>query len=84
MSDGAAVMIGYRTGVSTLLQHQKPNLLSVHCTYQRLPLAAAQATAEITYVKKFKEIQADQIIMVGHWTKVRTFPRIVRSRVALI
>ena len=45
-------MIERRAGVSTLLKHQNPNLLSVHCICHRLALAASQAAAEITYVKK--------------------------------
>ena len=51
-SDGAAVMIGRHGGVSTLLQQQNINLLSVHCICHRLALAASQAAAEIDYVKK--------------------------------
>ena len=55
-SDGAAVMIGCHTGVSTLFQRQNSNLLSINCICHRLALASSQAAAEITYVKKFREI----------------------------
>ena len=49
-SDGAAAMI------AGVLQRQNPNLLSVHCICHQLALAASQAAAEITYVKKLKDI----------------------------
>ena len=57
-SDGAAVMIGSRGGVATLLKETTPWMISNHCVAHRLALAAAQAADEVPYVKKFKAILA--------------------------
>ena len=53
-SDGAAIMIGSRGGVATLLKQKCP--ISNHCVAHRLALAAAQAADEVAYVKKIKAI----------------------------
>ena len=55
-SDGAAVMIGRNSGVSTQLKALNPALISIHCICHRLALAAAQAAGEITYLNKVQEI----------------------------
>ena len=55
-SDGAAVMIGRNTGVSTQLKILNPALINVHCICHRLALASAQAAGEITYLQKVQEI----------------------------
>ena len=55
-SDGAAVMLGIRGGVSKLLKDQVPFLVANHCIAHRLALAAAQAANEITYLKRFKAV----------------------------
>ena len=55
-SDGAAVMIGARSGVATLIKEMCPWLISNHCVAHRLALAAGQTADEITYVKTFKAI----------------------------
>ena len=53
-SDGAAVMIGRRSGVSTRLRVHNPFMINIHCVAHRLALAAAQAFESIPYLKKFK------------------------------
>ncbi len=53
-SDGAAVMIGKRSGVSTRLRAHNPLMINIHCVVHRLALAAAQASESIPYLKKFK------------------------------
>ena len=53
-SDGAAVMVGRRSGVATRLKARQPRLLSVHCINHRLALAAAHAADQIPYLQKFK------------------------------
>ena len=53
-SDGAAVMIGRRSSVSTRLRVHNPFMINIHCVAHRLALAAAQASELIPYLKKFK------------------------------
>ena len=55
-SDGAAVMIGQRTGVSARLKERNPLMINIHCVAHRLALAASQASDDIPYLKKFKNI----------------------------
>ena len=55
-SDGAAVMLGIRGGVSKLLKDQVPFLVANYCIAHRLALAAGQAANEITYLKRFKAV----------------------------
>ena len=57
-SDRAAVMIGSRGGVATLLKETTPLMISSHCVAHHLALAAAQAANEVPYVKIFKVILA--------------------------
>jgi hypothetical protein len=38
-SDGAANMMGKKTGLVTLMQHDHPEMISVHCLAHRLELA---------------------------------------------
>ena len=53
-SDGAAVMTGRLTGVSTRLKAHAQRLISIHCANHRLALAAAHAADNIPYLKRFK------------------------------
>ncbi|XP_071138765.1 zinc finger protein 862-like isoform X2 [Mytilus edulis] len=55
-SDGASVMVGRKTGVATQLKSQNPEMVNVHCIAHRLALAAAQASDNIPYLQKFKDI----------------------------
>ena len=55
-SDGAAVMIGCRSGVSTLLKQISPWVIANHCVAHRLALACAQAADEVPYLKRFKAV----------------------------
>ena len=54
----AAVMIGRETGVhvSTRLKVHNPLMVNIHCVAHRLALAASQASNDIPYLKKFKNI----------------------------
>jgi hypothetical protein len=54
-SDGAAVMIGRKSGVSTRLKVHNPLMVNIHCVAHRLALAAAQASDSIPYLQKFKK-----------------------------
>ena len=53
-SDGAAVMTGRLTEVSTRLKAHAQRLISIHCANHRLALAAAHAADNIPYLKHFK------------------------------
>ena len=55
-SDGAAVMIGSRSGVASQFKALNPALINIHCICHRLALAASQAAAEVDYLKKVKEV----------------------------
>ena len=48
-SDGAAVMTGRLSGVSTRLKAHAPRLIAIHCVNHRLALAAAHAADHIPY-----------------------------------
>ncbi|XP_070559661.1 zinc finger protein 862-like isoform X2 [Ptychodera flava] len=51
-SDGAAVMVGRRTGVATQLRELNSSMINIHCVAHRLALAAGQAMAGIPYLKR--------------------------------
>ena len=54
-SDGAAVMIGKKSDVSTRLRVHNSFMVNIHCVAHRLALAAAQASESIPYLQKFKK-----------------------------
>ena len=51
-TDGAATMIGCRTGVVVRLKELTPSAVTVHCAAHRLNLASSQAANKVQYVKK--------------------------------
>ena len=55
-TDGAATMIGRKSGVVVRLRNKVPYLLSFHCIAHRLALASAQAADAVPYLIKFQEI----------------------------
>ena len=55
-SDGAPVMLGSVSGVSTRLKRLNPEMLSVHCINHRLALGVSQAADTVPYLKKFGEV----------------------------
>ena len=55
-SDGASVMVGSKSGVTTRMKALNPFLVSVHCAATRLALASSQVTKDITYLTKFMEM----------------------------
>nr|XP_006823127.1 PREDICTED: uncharacterized protein LOC100368807 [Saccoglossus kowalevskii] len=55
-SDGASVMVGKKTGVSTRLREKSPELINIHCMAHRLALASSQTVNEVPYIKKFSSI----------------------------
>ena len=50
-SDGASVMTGVRSGVSTRLKADNLYIVNIHCVAHRLALAAAQASDKVPYLK---------------------------------
>ena len=52
-SDGAAVMVGKKSGVATRLKAHNGEMISIHCGAHRLALACLQAAESITYLKCF-------------------------------
>ncbi|XP_078590444.1 zinc finger protein 862-like [Branchiostoma floridae x Branchiostoma japonicum] len=55
-SDGAAVMVGRRSGVATQLRANNSMLVNIHCIAHRLALACGQAAQGNTYLIKFKDL----------------------------
>ena len=53
-TDGASVMIGCRTGVTTQMKGKNPFILSIHCIAHRLALASGQAADAVPYVKQYQ------------------------------
>ena len=51
-SDGAAVMVGKKSGVSTRLKEDNPHLITNHCRDHRLALACKDSFSKIPVVKK--------------------------------
>ena len=50
--DGASVMVGCQTGVTTQLKEKNPYLLSIHCIAHQLALASVQAADSVPYIKQ--------------------------------
>ncbi|KAK3091876.1 hypothetical protein FSP39_023354 [Pinctada imbricata] len=55
-TDGASVMTGCRSGVTTLMKEKNCQLLSIHCIAHRLALASGQAADNIPYLKKYQHM----------------------------
>ena len=70
-SDGAAVMVGEKSGVSTRLKEANSKLVSVHCAAHRLSLATSQSADAIPQLKRMKSI-INAIYKFYHLSCVRT------------
>ena len=70
-SDGAAVMVGVKGGVSALLKVDVSHLINNHCVAHRLALASSQASNGVPYLKKFKAI-VEQLYRFYQYSPVRT------------
>ena len=55
-TDGAATMMGRKSGVVVRLRNNVPYLLSFDCIAHRLALTSAQAADAVPYLIKFQEI----------------------------
>ena len=54
-SDGAAVMIGEKTGVATRLASERKGMISIHCIAHRAALAAADAFDTVSFCRTLDE-----------------------------
>lgn len=57
-SDGAAVMVGRRGGMSTLLRQEIPHLVNIQCLGHGLELAAMDTINQHANMKKVSEIDS--------------------------
>ena len=58
-SDGAAVMVGKKKGVATLLKAKSPHCINVHCMAHRFNLATSQASKDIPFIKQVESTLSD-------------------------
>ena len=54
-SDGAAVMVGETSGVSTRIQEQNSKVISIHCHNHRLALATKESYEENSSLQQLDE-----------------------------
>ena len=66
-TDGAGVMIGCRTGVTTRLKGKYPFIISIHCIAHRLALASGQAADAVPYVKQY-QLYVNNIYRYFHYS----------------
>ena len=66
-TDGANVMVGCRTGVTTQLKGKNPFVLSIHCIAHRLVLASGQAADAVPYVKQY-QLYVNNIYRYFHYS----------------
>ena len=55
-TDGAAVMVGNKSGVVTRFKESVPGVLATHCIAHRLALSCCSGADSIPYLVKFQEI----------------------------
>lgn len=55
-SDGASVMTGRHEGVAARLRRLNGSIISIHCVAHRLALATSQASSNVPYLSRFKEL----------------------------
>ena len=52
VTDGAGAMIGRHNGMAAIIKRDVPDLINIHCVCHRLALACADASKELSYIKK--------------------------------
>ena len=55
-TDGAAVMVGVKSGFITKLKSEAPHLVVIHCIAHRLALASGQAADSVKYLVKYQDL----------------------------
>ena len=64
-SDGAAVMVGRKSGVATKVKEKSPHCVNIHCMAHRFNLSTSQATKNIPVLKDFESILSDLYYYFG-------------------
>ena len=54
-TDGASVMTGTHSGVTTRMKKKNPFVLSTHCIAHRLALASRQAADSVPFLRKYQQ-----------------------------
>ena len=70
-ADGAAVMLGEKSGVCALPKHEIPHIIKVHCIAHRLELSFADTLSAVPILQEAKEI------LQGLWKKYHYSPKAV-------
>lgn len=70
-TDGASVMVGCRTGVTTQLKGKNPFIVSIHCIAHRLALASGQAADSVPYIKQY-QLYVNNIYKYFHYSTKNT------------
>ena len=64
-SDGAAVMVGRKSGVATRVKQKSPHCISIHCMAHRFNLCTSQASRNIPILKEFEGTLSDLYYYFG-------------------
>ena len=64
-SDGAAVMVGRKSGVATRVKEKSPHCISIHCMAHRFNLCTSQASRNIPVLKEFEGTLSDLYYYFG-------------------
>lgn len=71
VSDGASNMLGRKSGVSTLLKKDFPNIISWHCCNHRLELAVSDTLKEVSGINHFQSF-IEKLYSVYHMSPKNT------------
>ena len=72
-ADGAAVMLGEKSGVYALLQREIPHVIKVHCIAHRLELSFADTLSAVPILQEAKEM------LQRLWKQYHYSPKAVRE-----
>ena len=64
-SDGAAVMVGRKSGVATRVKQKSPHCINIHCMAHRFNLCTSQASRNIPILKEFEGTLSDLYYYFG-------------------
>ncbi|XP_046574757.1 transmembrane protein C17orf113-like [Haliotis rubra] len=64
-SDGAAVMVGRKSGVAKSVKDNSPHCVNIHCMAHRFNLATSQASKNIDELKSFEKTLVDLYYYFG-------------------
>jgi hypothetical protein len=63
--DGAAVMLGYKSGAAKLLKDEFPSVIIWHCASHRLELSVADTVKAVAGINRFRAFM-DKLCVVYH------------------